>query len=181
MAPSAAVNTSTNTSQPFERSTLCIPSADSHPKLLQCGSPAFAKVQSQHYTSPEAVALDSLIKLKHTLRRLSHCDDFWKVCASQSAQIVGAQLAMVSKKMSKKLREQGADMEVLKGEGEGEREGVGHKGEESGQAEKTLPPLGEPGSMLLGTAFWLNGGKAENTLLKDYVYPAYGRFVSSSF
>ena len=38
-----------------------------------------------------------------------------------------------------------------------------------------MPPIGEPGSCLLGVAFYLNGGHAVKQMYHDYRYHAYGR------
>jgi hypothetical protein len=44
-----------------------------------------------------------------------------------------------------------------------------------GKEGQQMPSLGEPGSWLMGTAFYLNGGSAVKKMYHDFKYQAYRR------
>jgi hypothetical protein len=131
----------------LERTTLCLPDFQTD-TISQHGSPNFKTSLSQYYSSAESNACERLVRLKSRLRKAS-TNDFWDILMEESVDIIGAQCGMVAKQMFFD------DVEGKEGQ--------------------QMPSLGEPGSWLMGTAFYLNGGSAVKNMYHDFKYQAYGR------
>jgi hypothetical protein len=128
-----------------ERATLCLPDF-ANDSILHRGSHGFDAVLRRYFGSAENNATERLVALKSKLRRAATYD-FWTILMEDLCDIVGAQCGMVAKRIL--VDDENAAVE--------------------------MPPLGEPGSCLLGVAFYLNGGGAVKDMRRDYRYHAYGR------
>jgi hypothetical protein len=129
----------------LERSTLCMPDFEKD-TVSHCGDDGFKSVLQQYFRSPESNAAERLVKLKDRLRPAS-THDFWTILMEEMCAITGAQCGFVAKRIL--VDDENTAVE--------------------------MPPLGEPGSCLLGVAFYLNDGHDFNQMYHDYRYHAYGR------
>jgi hypothetical protein len=129
----------------LERSTLCMPDFESG-VVAHKGDDAFKKVCKQYIPSPENNAAERLVKLKDKLK-VASTHDFWTILMEEMCAIGGAQCGFVAKRIL--MDDENTAVE--------------------------MPPLGEPGSCLLGVAFYLNDGHDFNKMYHDYRYHAYGR------
>ncbi|KAG8525454.1 uncharacterized protein KY384_009098 [Bacidia gigantensis] len=112
---------------------------------LQPGESGFRDTVKQHYSTTENNTLEKLIHLKRLLRNASRYD-FWRILMNGMTDIAGAQYGFVSNRILFDDEKPTVEM----------------------------PPIGEPGSCLLGVAFyWNDGGKLQN-LARDYKYWASG-------
>ena len=93
--------------------------------------------------------LERSVWLKHRLRNLP-THDFWQVLMEGMTQITGAQYAFVAKR-------------VLCADDAA-----------SAAAAAEMPPYGEPGSCLMGLAFYFDDRKGKSALFRDYQYQVYG-------
>ncbi|KAH0278896.1 hypothetical protein KCU83_g6815, partial [Aureobasidium melanogenum] len=96
-------------------------------------------------SSVESNILEELVILKTKLRLLNN-DDFWSFVSERMAEILGAQLSFIAKRIL--VDEQDSAIE--------------------------MPPIGEPGSCLMASAWYYNDGKGIQGLEKGFKYHAYG-------
>jgi hypothetical protein len=129
----------------LERATICLPDF-SKKAVSHCGDDGFKSILQKYFDSPESNASERLVKLKEKLRDASTYD-FWGILMEEMCDIVGAQCGFVAKCIL--VDDENTAVE--------------------------MPPLGEPGSSLLGVAFYLNNGADVKSLCRDYRYHAYGR------
>ena len=129
----------------LKRTTLCLPDFKKD-VVLHCGDEGFENVLQQYFRSPESNAAERLVKLKTKLKDAS-THDFWAMLMEEMCDIVGAQCGFVAKRIL--VDDENTAVE--------------------------MPPIGEPGSCLLGVALYLNGGTAVKSMSHDYRYHAYGR------
>lgn len=131
----------------LDRATLCLPDFQ-RDTILHGGDPGFDDAVQQYFSSPESNAAERLIVLK---RKLAQADtqEFWKLLMEEICDIMGSQCGFVAKRILV----------------------------DDAHAAVEMPPLGEPGSCLMGVAFYLNNGRDVNQLYRDYRYHAYGRYV----
>lgn len=129
----------------LDRETLCLPDFGKD-TILHGGDPGFGDTVQQYFSSPESNAAERLVQLK---RKLTAADttEFWKLLMEEICDIMGSQCGFVAKRIL--VDDENSAVE--------------------------MPPLGEPGSCLMGVAFYLNNGKDVNELYRDYRYHAYGR------
>ena len=136
------------TSKPTEdiipRASLCLPDYRTD-SILHGGDEGFNDVLGQYFPSAESNALERLINLKSRLRPAS-THDFWGILMEEMCDIVGSQCGFVAKRMLVDDQDSAVEM----------------------------PELGEPGSCLMGTAFYINDGADIKKLYRDYRYHAYG-------
>ena len=128
----------------MERTTLCV----SGPEPLIAahdGDEGFRETVQQHYSVVENNAVEQLVLLKAKLRK-APTYDFWRFLMEGMTTISGAQYGFVSKRIL--VDDQDSAIE--------------------------MPPIGEPGSCLLGVAFYYNDGQQLVNLHRDYKYLAYG-------
>lgn len=126
-----------------DRETLCF----SSPKpgvVIHSGDPGHHELQQTLYSSAESIAIENLIKLKSRLRQTSN-DDFWETVTRGLTQITGAQYAFASKRIV-------TDDENLPVE---------------------MPPIGQPGSCLMGLAIYINDGLGIDQIMTKFKYHAY--------
>ena len=128
----------------MERTTLCVSSAEPG-VAAHDGDAGFRETVGQHYSVVENNAVESLVRLKTKLRAASTYD-FWGLLMEGMTSITGAQYGFVTKRIL--VDDQNSAIE--------------------------MPPIGEPGSCLLGVAFYYNDGKQLENLHRDYKYLAYG-------
>ena len=128
----------------LERTSLCVSSAE--PGVpAHSGDWGFRETVGQHYTVAENNAVEELVILKKKLREASTFD-FWSLLMYGMTSITGAQYGFVTKRIL--VDDQDSAIE--------------------------MPPIGEPGSCLLGVAFYYNDGDKLENLHRDYKYLAYG-------
>ena len=126
------------------RTTLCV--SGSEPGVpAHDGDEGFRETVGQHYSVEENNAVEQLVRLKEKLGS-SSTYDFWSLLMEGMTRITGAQFGFVTKRIL--VDEQDAAIE--------------------------MPPLGEPGSCLLGVAFYYSDGERVESLHRDYKYLAYG-------
>jgi hypothetical protein len=134
----------------LERATICVPDFAKE-AVAHCGDDGFQNILQKYFDSPESNASERLVKLKDKLKDASTYD-FWGILMEEMCDILGAQCGFVAKRILV----------------DGQNTAV------------EIPPLGEPGSCLLGVAFYLNNGSDVKSLYRDYRYHAYGRYDYAS-
>ena len=131
-------------SEMLERTSLCMSSPTPN-VATHIGDEIFPKIVSQHYSVHENNATEQLVLLKGQLRQASTFD-FWKLLMEGMTTITGAQYGFVAKRIL--VDDQNSAVE--------------------------MPQIGQPGSCLLGVAFYYNDGHKLCNLHRDYKYLAYG-------
>lgn len=129
----------------LERVTICLPDFANN-VVSHYGDDDFKSILRQYLQSLESNASERLIKLKEKLRDASTYD-FWGILMEEMCDIMGAQCGFVAKRILVDDHNTAVEM----------------------------PPLGEPGSCLLGVALYLNNGADVKSMHRDYRYHAYGR------
>lgn len=128
----------------LERTSLCVSSAEPGVPAHN-GDWGFRETVGQHYTVAENNAVEELVILKKKLKE-APTYDFWSLLMCGMTSITGAQYGFVTKRIL--VDDQDSAIE--------------------------MPPIGEPGSCLLGVAFYYNDGEKLEDLHRDYKYLAYG-------
>lgn len=128
----------------MERASLCM--AGPCPNIAaHDGDEYFLKSVLQHYTVQENNAVEKLVLLKAELREASTYD-FWRILMEGMTSITNAQYGFVAKRILVDDEDSAVEM----------------------------PQIGEPGSCLLGVAFYYNDGHELKNLHRDFKYLAYG-------
>lgn len=128
----------------MERTTLCV-SGPEPGVAAHDGDKGFRETVQQHYSVVENNAVEQLVRLKQSLNE-ANTYDFWSLLMEGMTSITGAQYGFVTKRIL--VDDQNSAVE--------------------------MPPIGEPGSCLLGVAFYYNDGEQLKDLHRDYKYLAYG-------
>ena len=128
----------------LERTSLCV-SSEEPGVAAHDGDKGFRETVGQHYSVVENNAVEQLVRLKKKLREASTYD-FWSLLMQGMTSITGAQYGFVTKRIL--VDDENSAVE--------------------------MPPIGEPGSCLLGVAFYYNDGEQLENLHRDYKYLAYG-------
>lgn len=128
----------------LNRTSLCLPRYGSD-SVIHGGEPGFKDVLRKYFPTPESNATERLVVLKAKLRAAS-TEDFWKFLMEDMTDIMGSQCAFVAKRIL--VDEENSAVE--------------------------MPEYGEPGSCLMGVAFYLNNGIDTPAYHRDYRYTAYG-------
>ena len=128
----------------LERTSLCI-SGPTPGVPSHTGDEGFCEKVQQHYSIAENNATEKLVHLKAELKRAT-THDFWRLLMEGITSITGAQYGFVAKRILVDDQDSAVEM----------------------------PPIGEPGSCLLGVAFYYNDGHEVQGLHRDYKYLAYG-------
>lgn len=127
-----------------ERRSLCLPTLQ--PGLLtQAGEEGFADNVAKHYQSNESNALETLVDLKRELHQ-ADTETFWRRLMEGMTELCQAQYGFVAKRILADDHKSAVEM----------------------------PPIGEPGSCLLGVAFYYNDGDKHHAMHRDYKYHAWG-------
>ncbi len=133
----------TATDEPLERVNLCLPDPR-RDVVAHAGDPGFKTLLKKTFISPENDALERMIVLKRNLRSAG-TQEFWTILMREMTAIMGAQCGFAAKRIL--FDDENSAIE--------------------------MPPLGEPGSCLMGTAFYLNGGTEKDKMMHDYRYLAH--------
>lgn len=133
-----------NLAELMERATLCV-SGPNPGIAAHRGDEGFREVVEEHFTVAENNAVEKLVQLKARLREASTYD-FWSILMEGMTEITGGQYGFVTKRILVDDQDTAVEM----------------------------PPIGEPGSCLLGVAFYYNDGGDFNDLHRDLKYLAYG-------
>lgn len=128
----------------MKRTSLCV-SGPTPLLAAHDGEEGYRETVQQHYTVSENNALERLVQLKAKLVQATTYD-FWALLMEGMTSITGAQYGFVSKRILVDDQDSAVEM----------------------------PPIGEPGSCLLGVAFYYNDGDQVTNLHRDYKYLAYG-------
>ncbi|KAG4412435.1 hypothetical protein IFR04_014430 [Cadophora malorum] len=128
----------------IERASLCLADYENGTALHR-GDEGFTTALRQYFPSAESNASERLVELKAQLRGAS-THDFWGILMEEMCDIIGSQCGYVSKRML--VDDQDSAIE--------------------------MPELGDPGSCLMGVAFYLNNGKDPKQMYRDYRYHAFG-------
>ena len=128
----------------MERRTICLPQLGTQ-KVLQIGDHGFKQEINRLYLRAESNALEALITLKSKLQPLSG-DGFWAAAVEGIANIIGAQISFVFKRMV--VDDHGAAVE--------------------------MPPYGEVGSCLMASAVHFRSPNGSKDTLKETRFHAYG-------
>ncbi|KAL8695474.1 MAG: hypothetical protein Q9218_000052 [Villophora microphyllina] len=128
----------------MQRASLCV-SGPRPGVAAHTGDEGFHEVVEAHYTAAENNAVEELVQLKKKLREASTYD-FWRLVMEGMTTICGAQYGFVTKRILVDDQDTAVEM----------------------------PPIGQPGSCLMGVAFYYNDGKDVVDLHRDFKYLAYG-------
>ncbi|UPX18019.1 uncharacterized protein EKO05_0008343 [Ascochyta rabiei] len=113
--------------------------------VVQEGESGFKEELSRLYDPAESNAAEQLVQLKSTLRT-ADIDTFWSLLTEGLARIADAQYAFVSKRILVDEKDVAVEM----------------------------PPIGEPGSCLMGEAFYINEDHGDGPgHLRNFKYHAY--------
>jgi len=126
------------------RKSICLsqPVADT---VIHYGDQAFPQELGKLYKKHESQLLSDLVDFKNALRTL-YKDDFFSFFSERLADILGAQMSFVSKRMLVDEQDRAVEM----------------------------PPIGESGSCLMASALYYNDGRGTSNTLKAFKYHAYG-------
>lgn len=128
----------------IERQSLCL-SRPLPGVVVQQGVNGFKDDLSRHFNTAESNAAEQVVALKSRLRQ-ADTDSFWLLLTQGLAQILDAQYAFVSKRIL--VDDKNVAVE--------------------------LPPIGEPGSCLMGEAFYINDDNGNGPgHLRNFKYHAY--------
>ena len=128
----------------IERKSLCLPSL--RPGIAtHYGHEGFRDSIRRYYDVAESNAAEQIVELKARLQD-AETEEFWKALMEGMTSITGAQYGFVAKRIL--LDDQDSAIE--------------------------MPLIGEPGSCLLGVAFYYNDGREIKDLHRDYKYLAFG-------
>lgn len=128
----------------MERATLCVSGPNPGVAAHQ-GDEGFREVVAQNFSAAENNAVEELVQLKKRLREASTFD-FWTLLMEGMTEITGGQYGFVTKRILVDDQDTAVEM----------------------------PPIGEPGSCLLGVAFYYNDGREFKDMHRDLKYLAYG-------
>lgn len=113
--------------------------------IVQEGDAGFKEELARIYDAAESNAAEQLVQLKNTLRT-ADIDSFWSLLTKGLACIADAQYAFVSKRILVDEKDVAVEM----------------------------PPIGEPGSCLMGEAFYINDDHGNGPgHLRNFKYHAY--------
>jgi len=127
------------------RKSICLAPPVLPKVVIHDGDEDFTRELGRLYPSHESNVLEELIYLKETLRNTGN-EDFWALCTQRLAEILGAQLCFIAKRIL--VDDQNTAVE--------------------------MPPLGEPGSCLMASAWYYDDGHGISGDAKNLKYHAYG-------
>lgn len=127
----------------IERRSLCLPSVEPG-VATQFGENGFVQNLTKHFLSAENNALERLVQLKIDLKT-ADTESFWSRLMEGVTDICHAQYGFVAKRVLTDDHNSAIEM----------------------------PTIGDPGSCLLGVAFYYNDGDKQRAMLRDYKYLAW--------
>lgn len=128
------------------RKSICLGQPLPPDVVIHDKDPSFSEHVGRLYpSSAESNLLEELVILKGKLRQCNS-EDFWSLVSERMAELLGAQLSFIAKRIL--VDEQDAAIE--------------------------MPPLGEPGSCLMASAWYYNDGNGFKGVEKGLKYQAYG-------
>ncbi|EHY51800.1 hypothetical protein ABEF95_002762 [Exophiala dermatitidis] len=128
----------------LERRSLCL--AGNHPGVpLHCDEEGFLQNLEKCFEPGENNVAEKIVQLKRELRN-ADTEAFWKRLMEGMTEICHAQYGFVAKRILTDDHDSAVEM----------------------------PPIGEPGSCLLGVAFYYNDGDKHKAMHRDYKYMAWG-------
>lgn len=127
------------------RKSICLAPSVIPSVIIHDGDKNFTQELARLYPTSESNALEELLQLKETLRNTSN-DEFWAICAERLATILGAQLSFIAKRILVDDQDTAVEM----------------------------PPIGEPGSCLMASAWYYNDGHGCAGSATNMKYHAYG-------
>lgn len=134
----------THDAPPIERSSLCLSSLQ--PGIsIHAGDPGFLETIQRISATSESNAAERLVRLKAELQAANK-EIFWTRLMEELTSIAHAQYGFVAKRILVDDHNSAIEM----------------------------PPIGEPGSCLLGVAFYYNDGGSKVGMHHDYKYTAWG-------
>lgn len=128
----------------LQRTTICVSGPEPGVPAHE-GDAGFGETLQQNYSIAENNAVEQLVQLKSRLREADSYN-FWSVLMEGMTSITGAQYGFVAKRILADDHNSTVEM----------------------------PMLGEPGSCLMGVAYYYNDGRELKDLHRDYKYMAYG-------
>ena len=128
----------------LDRDSLCLPDF-AKDSIVHGGDEGYKDVLRRYFPTAESNASERLVALKSKLRNAS-THDFWGILMEGMCDITGSQCGFVAKRMLVDDQDSAVEM----------------------------PELGDPGSCLMGVAFYVNNGSDVKELYRDYRYHAYG-------
>lgn len=128
----------------IERETLCI-SSPTPGVASHSGQDGFAESLAKYFPLAESNAAEQLMALKAELKR-AEAETFWRRLMEGMTEICQAQYGFVAKRILVDDHDSAVEM----------------------------PPLGEPGSCLMGVAFYYDDGHRTTAMHRDYKYLAWG-------
>jgi hypothetical protein len=128
----------------IDRTTLCLPNYTTG-SVIYGGEKGFKDALRRYFPAAESNASERLVELKAKLREAS-TQDFWGILLEEMCEIMGSQCGFVAKRMLVDDQDGAVKM----------------------------PELGEPGSSLMGVAFYINNGTGIKETYRDYRYQAFG-------
>ncbi|KAK4986044.1 hypothetical protein LTR50_005567 [Elasticomyces elasticus] len=141
---SGEAGTTNGTNEFVQRKSLCFATSD-HARVLHAGDDGFWEELRRLYSVAESNAAEQLVTLKNNLRGAAY-EVFWPTLAKGVAELAGAEMSFVSKRVL--VDEHDAAVE--------------------------MPPIGDQGSCLMATAFYYNDNHGLVGGAKDLKYHAYG-------
>jgi hypothetical protein len=132
-----------NITEFLDRDSVCI--AQPRPYVIALpGAEGFKEELTRFYNQHENNALADLAALKAQLRD-ANPDDFWAHVTKGLAQLTGAQLAFISKRVLHDEHDRAVEM----------------------------PPIGEPGSCLMASSIYAEDAEGDGKILSDFKYDAH--------
>ena len=128
----------------IERKTLCL-SSPTPGLATHSGHGDFEESIVKYFQIPENNAAERLVALKADLRK-ADTEEFWRRLMEGMTEICHAQYGFVAKRILVDDHDSAVEM----------------------------PPIGEPGSCLMGVAFYYNDGQLQKGMHRDYKYLAWG-------
>lgn len=128
----------------IERKSLCLPSVEPG-VATQFGENGFVQNLTNHFLSAENNALEKVVQLKKELKT-ADTESFWSRLMEGVTDICHAQYGFVAKRVLTDDHNSAIEM----------------------------PTIGDPGSCLLGVAFYYNDGDKQKAMHRDYKYLAWG-------
>jgi hypothetical protein len=127
----------------MDRQSICFSSPEPG-MVIHSGQDGFKEKLRRLYAPAESIAAERLVKLKETLRK-SDSETFWTALAQGLTAITDSQYAFVSKRIL--VDDDNTAVE--------------------------MPPIGEPGSCLMGAAYYFNEGQGSEQVFRNLKYHAY--------